>query len=919
MWECHNIVGPVTDGLDEARLPEEPLPSWIADALSCEQKRPLLRATPNSVVLAGAGSGKTRTLVHMLLHDLANGVPTESIVAFTFTEKAADELLARVHSVASTKLPGLDLTGLSIGTIHSWCFHYLLKQSRFYNFSSLDELHVDALVSRLYDHIALTSSYGKPYPRAIPDFLADLEIFYNEFIELQVVPKRIRASIASFLDLLEKNRLLTYGGMIYNACKHLEEAGEPTGLSVVYVDEYQDVNPAQVRLLKAMLPKGGRLSVVGDDLQCIYNWRGSDVTRILSFAEEFGNADISRLSANHRSRPDIVHIGNSIADHLVLRDAEKVMIPARPALDCDCVHWLSVSSEEEQAQVVVDIVTAFLAHGVPCNSIAVLLRSVAGSGQPIVAAMKAAGVPAICPLLSRAGALIREFILPILDWLRGDHPQPKSQREEAQAEESADTLWRNVQPWVQGADPSGIFWAALNDWLHTVEAKAAAAYDVRGRLYDLLERCGIAVHPDDSDLMVGLGIASQIVRSVEEIHRRRLADQPRRTPRGIISEAYFALQRNHETFGESVPIEKIGNGVCVTTIHQAKGLEWPVVIIPMLRDRKFPLSNRPHGTSFPDKIACRYGTTVEDERRLFYVAATRAKERLFLIAPENDRPERRSIFLRDIAADSLLEAESLDMVPAAAWSIAQDDLRDVDAPPIRIGLSDVLLYLDCPYQYALARIVNIEPSVGDELGYGKSLHELIQRRLEAGADWTAEELSKAAQEHVFLPYMSAEGEAKARTSIAGRVQALLKAGLLEAQVESEIDVELILDGGIVQGTIDAIQLEPDGSVRVRDWKSSVHEGYEPRYDAQLVFYSEALRRQGRTVRAADVVDVKESAKAGGLVCTEVDIGPGATNQLLREIDAAIVGIRDGDYASRPRTRTCSVCDMRRICGERDLG
>lgn len=664
-------------------MPEDSLPSWVASALGCEQKRPLLRDVPNAVILAGAGSGKTRTLAHMVLYDLAKGIPAESIVAFTFTEKAADELLARIHSVAAENLPDLDLTGLNVGTIHSWCFRYLLGQSRYYNFSSLDELHVDALVSRLYDPLGLQAAYGKPYPKAIPAFLADLEVFYNECLNIVKVPKCIRGCMKRFLDILEKNRLLTYGGMVNNACLHLEEVGGVPSLNTVYVDEYQDVNPAQVRLINAMLPGREGIVVVGDDLQCIYNWRGSDVTRILSFEKEFPNAKKFRLSANHRSRFGIVNTANAIASHLVTRDADKVMKSSRAKLGFDAVQWLSVSSEPEQTKEIVNIVKRFTDRSVPPSSIAILLRSVIGSGRPIVSALEAEGVPVVCPILSRAGAFIEDFLLPIFDWLRRDHPEPKSRAEEEGEEQAAQSLWDSVYPWLPEAGAELIFWRGVNDWLGVVDAKASAAYDVRGRLYDLLQKCGISICQADSNLMVGLGIASQIIRSVEEIHRRRISGQHRRTPRGIISEIFFALHRNHQDFGESVPLEKVGQGVFISTIHQAKGLEWPVVIVPMLRNGKFPVRPSPHGTSFSNEIAARYGTSVEDERRLFYVAATRAKERLILIDPEGGRPERRSVFLMELGDHDLKPVMTLQNVPREFWTISAHDLAQSETAPVR--------------------------------------------------------------------------------------------------------------------------------------------------------------------------------------------------------------------------------------------
>lgn len=890
---------------------------WIASSLSTEQQEPFERDTPNDCLLAAAGSGKTRTLSHLVVSDLASGIPATSIVAFTFTEKAAEELLARIHLLAREHLPEVDVAGMYVGTIHGWCLQYLMEQSEFYNVDPIDELELDALVSRLYDPLGLQSSYGQPYPKAIPKFLADLEIFYNEQLEIDDIPTNIRESILRFTDYLKNNRLMTFGGMIRDAVNYLRSHGPVSTLQALYVDEYQDVNPAQVALIKAMLPQEGKVISVGDDLQCIYQWRGSDVARILNFSSEFPPASVHRLETNYRSRPGIVRLGNKIAERVTIRDPEKMMGEGRPETPCAAVHWFSADSEEEQAQAVVQIVHEFAERGVPWNKMAILLRSVVGSGPPIVEALEAHNVPFNCPTLSRGGELITDFLIPLFDWMRLEHPEPRNSSEEAEYASATDAIWAAAQKWVPDYDGAeDDFWDGVNEWLALIEAGHSDAYDVRGRLYDFFDRCRIRIAPDDHDLTVSLGIATQIIRSVEEIHRRRIAGQPRRTARGIMSEIYFALGRNHREFGESLPVTTTTDGVLVTTVHQAKGLEWPIVILPRLDRRCFPISRRPHGTSFPDSVAGRYGTDLDDERRLFYVAATRARERLFLLDSSSAKDEGRSVFLRELREDGVISLIDPTDVDPLVWSLATEDLIDSAAPPLRIGLSDILLYLECPYQYGLRRIADIQPSVKDDLGFGKGLHELIQRRFDAEYAWTAEELEQQVDAHVHIPLMSEKGEKQSKGAIKERIQALEKIGVFDAQVESEVDIEVVLPEGIVHGIIDGVQQNTDGTILVRDWKSSVHEQFLPRYQRQLQFYAYALRLQGKNVSGADLVNVSASTQEGRLITQEVDVSESTVAGLIESIRVAMRGIAEGDFPAHPSEAACGSCDMRRICAER---
>lgn len=888
----------------------------IIASLSREQQKAFERKTRNACILAAAGSGKTRTLVSLLVADLAKGIPPENIICFTFTEKAAEELLARVHTLVREDLPGLDVNRLSIGTIHSWCLQYLAKQSDFINYAPVDELQVNALASRLYDFLGLNRTYDQTFPFGIDYFLKDLEIFYNEHLSLKLVPVGIRKSIEKFIGTLCENKMITFGGMVRSATEHLLANGPLPSPCSLFVDEYQDVNPAQVELIKAMLPKDSRLVVVGDDLQCIYNWRGSDVRRIISFKNDFIESEVFRLNTNYRSRPDIVNVGNRIGEQISLRDPEKEMKPHRPSRGIPTVHWVVADSEKGQTAAVVQIVNRFIISGVPRNKIAVLLRSVVGSGRPIVEGLRSNGVPVQCPILNRGGQFINEFVIPIFNWLRNDHHEPKNEIELAEAEIAANELWNSVKGWLPSSCAELEFWEKLNSWLEDIKQGKNIAYDIRGRFYDFTDACGVRIGTSDSDLAVGFGIATQIIRGIEEVHRRRLLGQTRRSARAIMNEAYFALVRQKDEFGESMAIDTDQDAVLVSTVHQAKGLEWPVVIIPNLLSRRFPVNPRGHGSSFPDSIAARYGTTLDDERRLFFVAATRARERLFFVDGAGTDIKRRSVFLKELAKLGAISAYDLNGIPNVIWRIAKTDLEEKDPAPLRIGLSDLLIYLECPYQFGLRRIVGVQPSVGEELGYGKSLHELIRRRSEGTSAWTPEELKGHAEKYVFMPYTSAESEKKSRAAIMKRLERLEHLGAFTGKSESEISVELLLGPGIVYGIIDCARKKPDGSVAILDWKSSVHEKFLPRYVRQLQFYAFALQKQGIGVKAAEIVDVGASDENDKLVTYPVDIRQEILEKLVSELGACMDGIKKSEFLAKPSKTTCNACDMYRLCKER---
>jgi len=889
------------------------MPDWILDSLSDEQQKPLSGNTQNTCILASAGSGKTNTLVHLIAKDLSDGIDPSEIIAFTFTEKAADELLARIYLLVRKMLPNIDLSGMYIGTIHGWCFQFLLEKSEFYNFTPLDELHMDVLISRLYDKLGLERTYGLSYPHGVTKFLNDLNLFYNENLGFDDIPPHVRDCVRTFIETTKDNHLLTYGDMIRYSIIQLHLDGAVPGLKQLYVDEYQDVNPAQVVLIKAMVHPSTRITVVGDDMQCIYQWRGSDVRRIIDFPSEFTNTAVYQLSSNYRSKASIVQLANAVAATVVLKNPKKPMIPERDDAGSLSVAWMSVSSIDEQAKSIADIVTAYKNSGVPLSCIAVLLRSVFGSGRPIVDELKARNLDVECPLLNRGGEFLNEFIITLFNWLRKEHLSPKSQEEELEIETEASAIWRAAQRWIGAGVAEEEFWLALEPWSKAIDDRKNDAYDIRNQLYNFLDACNIRVAPSDSDLMVGLGLATQIIRSVEEIHRRRLDGEARKSTRQIMAETYFALVRNQETFGESIPINTNANGVLITTVHQAKGLEWPIVIVPSLIERKFPVSQKSHGTSFNDSVAYRYGTTIEDERRLFYVAVTRARERLFLLDYSLNSEKKKSRFLEELSTSIHLVHRNLTELDPSIWSLSPADIVAKDRPPLRIGLSDILLYLECPYQYGLRRVAGIQPSVGDELGFGKGLHEIIQRWSESGKSWSEKQLKTEVAKHVSLPYMSRDMETRLQRVAFDRVKKLNTLGMIDSDVETEVPIELVLNQGIISGTVDYLRKNEDGTRSIIDWKSNIHEKFLPRYEKQLQVYAYTFNESGLKVKEAQLIDVGASSESGKLVAFNVDLKPDVLKELVTTLDLAIFGISDGNFGEMPSERTCSCCDMYRTC------
>ncbi len=876
--------------------------------LTDEQLLTIKSNTALKCILASAGSGKTKTIVHHIANDIITGTKPEEIIAFTFTNKAADEILHRVVNFCKDYIPDINLDGIFIGTIHSWCFNLLSEKQDFLNYSALDELNEYSLISRLYDDLELSTIYSEKYPVGIFKFIEDIEIYYNEHLRDIDIPTHILPVIKKYNEILKDNRLMNFGSMLKNAINILDNSEGLPNLKSLYVDEYQDVNPAQVKLIKYMINNGTKLTVVGDELQCIYNWRGSDIERILNFKNDFPNSEIFHLNYNYRSIKPIIDCSNTFASFISNRDKSKKMIPVRESLVKSGVVYLSCDDNITQAETIVNIIRNFHEANIPYNNIAILLRSVVNSSKEIIDALERSNIPIQSPFVGRAKNFIFDFIIPLFHWLSDDLRDPKNEEEENEQENRANAIWLASKNYFKSEVKESYFWRVVNEWKNLLEVKSNDAYNIRKCLYALFDACNIKVDKNDNQLMVAIGILSQIIRSVEEIHRRRLKNRKRKNIKNIYKECTQAIKYNYIDFGESAPIQYFSDGVIITTVHQAKGLEWPIVIMPMLNRNKFPVPERKQRTSFSNKIAGRYGTSLEDEKRLFYVALTRAKDRLILLDSSSNKSKFSDFLLNNYS----FQDRDYDSIHPIYWQIPIESLSNI-SHPIRLGLSDILMFLDCPYQFGLRRKVGIQPIIGDELGFGKGLHEIIQRRFLDKKEWNDKELNEQIDKHVHIPYQSEDAEKKSKKSILERFKILDLLGVFKHNIIAEEKVEVILNNGIIDGNIDGIIQNSDKTVTIVDWKSNIHDEYLQRYENQLRFYSYGLVMKGYKIKQALIIDVAGSYKANKIISHQVDISNNKVEDFINKLNLALKKITEDKFDPIANEPNCSCCDVLKLC------
>lgn len=563
-------------------------------------------------IIAAAGAGKTE-VVSQRVASLLQTEPPESIVAFTFTEKAAEDLKERIRQrVAATLAEGLtdQLGRLFVGTIHAYCFRLL--QAHVPRYETYTPLDANQLVNFLYregTQLKLKQRFGvgKLF-QGIDHFLRNVDVVENELIDPSGLPDgEFRTTLLDYYERLDSYRFMSFGTQIVRAVEALHDPEVhqrvTSELRHLVVDEYQDVNPAQERLIARLAkPEGSAdLVVVGDDDQAIYQWRGSNVDNIVTFADRYDGVAQFRLLANRRSRAPIVHLANQFAQSIPGR-LEREMLPDRvedgPAVSIAIGH----QDEQTEADAIGVDVVALHDQGVPYRDIAILVRGKVAYSS-ILDALETYGVP-VQPggrsgLFEQPEAAIFGATyawLADIEW----SARRWTRRETVAIDDLVDAYQS-----VFALDDAGA--GALRDHLVSWKPRTLVEdFDVSlvGDFYLLLALLDVAAWDTSDELTRNrLGTIARfgtVLGDYEAVARRsrRDAANPGEQVGGAIGSEWFYRNLalllvnyaigNYDDFdGEE---DLAADAVALGTVHGAKGLEWPVVFLPSLTDGRFPSS-----------------------------------------------------------------------------------------------------------------------------------------------------------------------------------------------------------------------------------------------------------------------------------------------------------------------------------------
>ena len=614
------------------------------------------------VVFAGAGSGKTRVIVHRIAHlVLDHGCPAWRILAVTFTNRAAGEMKERLDRL----VPGA-ARDLAVGTFHSTCARLLRRHSQDLrlsrDFAIYDDADQKAMISRVLKDLSLDEKRIPPKMVASIINQAKNEMQGPEDVPLTGLDaERIREVFREYEKRMAKANALDFGDLIYQMVRALE-ANEALRLQLagrfvhLLVDEFQDTNHAQFRLVRALASVNRNLLVVGDDDQSIYRWRGADRRNILDFRRYFPDAQIVKLEQNYRSTKRILRVAHAVIEKNVDREPKQLWTD-NP--DGSKIKVLRCGSERDEAEIVVRAAREQVSAGKPLRSLAVFYRIHAQS-RVLEEALRAARIA--YRVVGGVRFYDRAEVKDLLAYLRlVSNPEDdisflrvvnvptrgigktSIDRLLDDAATQGTGVWAAAKRAAESKSGSPI--AKFVELIETLREKAPALLSEGAKpsgeplgLADfarlVLTQSGYEKSLTDENTAESdarLENLASLVGSMQEFEDLEAEDRPRvtspslGTPDDAPTSKPGLLTRFLETVTlQSEPEDANGDKkdqVTLMTVHAAKGLEFPRVIVVGLEEQLFPFRGVNEGEG-PEEL--------EEERRLAYVAFTRAEESLTL-------------------------------------------------------------------------------------------------------------------------------------------------------------------------------------------------------------------------------------------------------------------------------------------------
>ena len=968
--------------------PAGPHPPATSDleGLDPEQRAAVEHDQGPLLIVAGAGTGKTTVIARRIAHLIASGRARPSeILALTFNEKAATEMQERVDvlvpygyadaHIATFHAFGeevLSSFGIEIGIAPSFTVLDQTAQALFLA-EHLEELGLDQYAplsdpTKYLRELAGFINKLKDYPIAAEE----LRRFAEAGLARSETDPAARDGFARALELARaadryntlgwKQGFVDFGDLLALTLRLFDES--PSALQFlqqrfryVLVDEFQDTNPVQFEIVRRLTAVHRNLVVVGDDDQSIYRFRGAHLQNILKFHEFFPDARSIVLTRNYRSTREILKSARRLI--LVNQDRLETRLLISKELLTERTGPMPRIKElpteaEEAAWVAAEIRAAVESGARRCRDIAILVRS-NKNAEPFLRALDEQGVPYYFPgsrgLFQRPE--IREMVALLYSLSQDAREDHLYHLAESAYGVPGDDLSRLVHE--LSSEPTKL--RTLMERASNRSTAVEISEEGRERIATMLEDLRALKHTA-RDHRVGEVLRAYLERrGIIKRLRAPSSFEDEIKARNIVK--FFKVVQMFASvavvdrvplflrhlgaimdYGEDPAVAEIGEEsdvVQVLTIHRAKGLEFPVVYLVQAATDRFPTRNLRRGIDVPVELAPGERTSSElhkeEERRLCYVAFTRAKEELIAthaVDYGGKRPRQRSEFLSeafDLGKPAPAQKRQRVMEELEAYRTdAPQGLPPLARPPahepIRLSHQRIADYDTCPLKYHFLHVLAVDPilTLDHRVNFGNAVHQAVAFALERhrlGEPPTFEQVLEVYRSSWRNEGYRSEEHARRRFEQgAAALRSFLEREVLGEEPPTDVERSFRFNLGdvIVSGRMDRVDEGPDGVV-ITDYKTSELEGEEhadasARDNLQLSIY--ALAHKELTGRVPQRLELRYVL--GGAVGTST-LSEEKLERTRDRILAIAESVRSVDFRAQPSEHNCSICACRPICSE----
>ena len=627
--------------------------------LNSEQIKAVEHIDGPVLILAGAGSGKTATMTHRMAYLIEQGVDPHNILAVTFTNKAAAEMRTRVENLVD------NTTGMWIMTFHAMCLRMLRYQSEALGykagFTVYDETDKKALVKKIIKELNIDE---KMYPIAmlisVISKCKEQELGPEEYYDQNAgdfKAKVIHDVYSRYQACLLANNAMDFDDLLWNGVRLLEIDKKvldyySNRFQYIMVDEYQDTNYLQYKMIRMLASAHGNLCVVGDDDQCIYQWRGADIRNILDFEHDFPNTCTIRLEQNYRSDGNILGLANSVIKNNKGRKSKTLWTDKQAG---EKVTYRSCGDEKLEAYYIGTEIERLHDEGYKFSDMAILYRKNAQS-RPFEEKFSFRGIP--YRVLAGLRYYDRKEIKDVMSYLRlienpdddvamqrvinepkrGVGPKAFSGITQYAEAYKVSMFQALMEEEVRGSLSAKSQLEVEKFLMMIIELRREQENMTLADIYDnVLVRSGYLKALEDANTVEADGRIENIMEFksvieefeenlrngvIDEFHEEIMAERVALEGEGFEPDEPTALGAFLERITLMSDIDNRDeeeDAVCLMTLHSAKGLEFPIVFIPGMEAGVFP------GAAAYDDLS-----RMEEERRLCYVGITRAMKKLYL-------------------------------------------------------------------------------------------------------------------------------------------------------------------------------------------------------------------------------------------------------------------------------------------------